>query len=150
MVHRSPSKSSGSQARRPRSQAITTQIDFENITNVGNISTREANTQVGLAVLDTRDILTSIPSEKLILTYNFVTGSEEHYHQAQLKFLFGKPILILARDMLNSIIQCIPRDRNVLLVGHDVRHELHALSKLRIEFRELRISGLLDTFKITN
>lgn len=71
-------------------------------------STREPDAQVGLAVLDTRDLKTSIPREKLISTYNFVTGSEKYYRRAQLKFLFGKPVLILAQDILISIKQCIP------------------------------------------
>lgn len=125
-------------------------IDFENITGIGKDSDsgQEPNTQVGLAVLDTRDITALIPRESLISTYNFVTGSKEHYHRAQLKFLFGKPTLILAKDMLTNIKHCIPQNRNILLVGHDIRHEINALSKLKADFQELRITGLLDTFRM--
>lgn len=117
--------------------------------SIRKISTREPETQVGIAVLDTRDITTSKQREKLISTYNFVTGPEEYYYKAQLKFLFGKPEQILARDMLLNVQRCIPRDRNVVLVGHDVRHEISALSKLNIDFRESCILGFLDTFRIT-
>lgn len=61
-------------------------IDFENITGIGKDSKsgQETNTQVGLAVLDTRDITASTPRENIISTYNFITGSKEHYHWAQL------------------------------------------------------------------
>lgn len=126
-------------------------IDFENITGIGKDSTsgQEPNTQVGLAVLDTRNITASTPRESIISTYNFITGKEEHFHRAQLKFLFGKPILIPSKDMLTNIKHCIPQNRNVLLIGHDIRHEISALWKLKADFRELRITGLLDTFQIT-
>lgn len=126
-------------------------IDFENITGIGkdSASGQEPNTQVGLAVLDTRDINASTPRENIISTYNFTTGSKEHYHRAQLKFLFGKPVLISAKDMLTNIKHCIPQNRNILLIGHDIRHEISALSKLKADFRELCITGLLDTFQIT-
>lgn len=126
-------------------------IDFEKITGVGKDSTsgQEPNTQVGLAVLDTRDITASTPREDIISTYNFLTGSKEHYHRAQLKFLFGKPILIPAKDMLTNIKHCIPQNRNILLIGHDIKHEINALSKLKADFQELRVTGLLDTFQIT-
>lgn len=126
-------------------------IDFENITGIGKDlpSGQEPNTQVGLAVLDTRDINISTTRENIISTYNFITGSKEHYRRAQLKFLFGKPILIPAKDMLTNIKHCIPQNRNILLIGHDIRHEINALSKLQANFRELCITGLLDTFQIT-
>lgn len=59
-------------------------IDFENIRGIVNRSTREPDAQVGLAVLDTRDLKTSRPREKLISTYIFVTGSENYHRRAQL------------------------------------------------------------------
>lgn len=123
-------------------------IDFENIPGIVNSSTREQNAQVGLAVLDTRDLKTTIPREKLVTTYNFITGSDDYYRRAQLKFLFGKPVHILAKDALISIKQCIPQDRDIILVGHDVRHETYALSQLGIDFKEARISRVLDTSRI--
>lgn len=126
-------------------------LDFENISGIGKDPDfgQEPNTQVGLAVLDTRDITASTPQENIISTYNFITGSKEHYHRAQIKFLFGKPILIPAKDMLTNIKHCIPQNRNIFLIGHDIRHEINAWSKLKADFRELCITGLLDTFRIT-
>ena len=52
-------------------------MDFEHIPGIVNSSTREPDAQIGLAVLDTRDLKTSIPREKLVSTYNFITGSEK-------------------------------------------------------------------------
>lgn len=51
--------------------------------------------------------------------------------------------------MLTNIQHCIPQNRNILLVGHDIRHDINALSKLKADFQELCITGLLDTFRMT-
>lgn len=142
--------SENSPAQSSHRDPVLIAIDFENITGVGKDSTsgQEPNTQVGLAVLDTRDVTASTPREDIISTYNFLTGSKEHYHRAQLKFLFGKPILIPAKDMLTNIKHCIAQNRNILLIGHDIKHEINALSRLKADFQELRVTGLLDTFQI--
>lgn len=52
--------------------------------------------------------------------------------------------------MLTNIKHCIPQNRNILLIDHDIRHEINALSKLKADFRELCITGLLDMFQITS
>ncbi|KAM6487210.1 hypothetical protein HDV62DRAFT_349305 [Trichoderma sp. SZMC 28011] len=50
--------------------------------------------------------------------------------------------------MLTSIMQCIPLDRKVLLVGHDIRHEIRILRQLKFDFSRFDITGSIDTFRI--
>lgn len=122
-------------------------IDIEGISAIGKVSTRELNTQVGLAILDITNVIT-LPRKRTVSTYNFVTGSREYYHKAQLRFLFGKPTHILIQDMFTNIQRCIPQNRNIILVGHDVRHEISGLSKHKMNFQKLSILDLLDTFRM--
>ena len=49
-------------------------IDFENISNIQRDLSQNLDSEVGLAILDARD-LDSISSTKLITTYNFASGS---------------------------------------------------------------------------
>lgn len=81
-------------------------IDFEGISYIGKVSTRELDTQVGLAILDTRDVIT-LPRNKTISTYNFVTDSREYYHRARLKFLFGKPTHILTHKICSPTFNAV-------------------------------------------
>ncbi|KAK1766555.1 hypothetical protein QBC33DRAFT_541433 [Phialemonium atrogriseum] len=50
--------------------------------------------------------------------------------------------------MLHSFQSCLPQARTILLVGHDIRHEMHALHKLKFNFHKSSISGMLGTFRI--
>lgn len=45
-------------------------------------------------------------------------------------------------------MQCIPLGRKVLLVGHDIRHEIRILRQLKFDFSNFDITGSLDTFRI--
>jgi hypothetical protein len=52
-------------------------IDFENLGNIKQDSAQNLDSQVGIAILDTR-ILASSQLEKTILTYSFATGSTRY------------------------------------------------------------------------
>jgi hypothetical protein len=45
-------------------------------------------------------------------------------------------------------MQCIPLGHKVLLVGHDIRHEIRILKQLKFGFSHFDITGSLDTFRI--
>ncbi|KAK8087558.1 hypothetical protein PG997_002519 [Apiospora hydei] len=120
-------------------------IDFENTLLFKEELPEDAETQVGLAILDTRD-LSSIEPSKMISTSNLVTGSADYFERATQKFLFGNSILISTSDMAHQISSLIPHGRDVILVGHDIRHETHILSGLGFH---RKIECCLDTFRIT-
>ncbi|KAL5094247.1 hypothetical protein Trisim1_008345 [Trichoderma cf. simile WF8] len=129
--------------------SVLVAIDFENTANFDkstNLPIKDV--QVGLAILDPTHLSSSTSSEHLIPTYNFVAGSAEYRRKAELKFLFGKPVVIDHCHMLTSIMQCIPLGRKVLLVGHDIRHEIRILRQLKFDFSRFDITGSLDTFRI--
>jgi hypothetical protein len=52
-------------------------IDFENLGNIKQDSAQNLDSQVGIAILDTR-VLASSQLEKTILTYSFATGSPSY------------------------------------------------------------------------
>lgn len=126
---------------------ILVAIDFENNIQFRGDLSRNVDTQLGLAILDTRDISTALSPEKFISTYNFVTGSPKYYRKAMLKFLFGRPVWIKLDKVLDQIKALIPTDRNIILIGHDIRHEIHVLSNLGFNLQGLQC---LDTFRITS
>jgi hypothetical protein len=126
--------------------AVLIAIDFENNIHFNGDLSRNVNTQLGLAILDTRDISsTALAPEKLISTYNFVTGSPEYYRKSMLKSLFGMPILIKLSEVIDQLRALIPKDRNVILVGHDIRNDVYILLRLGFDLRGLEC---LDTFRI--
>ena len=135
---------------------ILVAIDFENTYEFHKGLTPDSDFQVGLAILDTRDLLRrrqSIPPSKIISSFNFVCGSSEYQRKACQNFLFGIPLKIQQSDMLtninSSILQGHDNDdeqREIVLVGHAITNELRILSGLGFDFQ--RVSACLDTFKI--
>ncbi|KAK0736187.1 Polynucleotidyl transferase, partial [Apiosordaria backusii] len=123
-------------------------IDFEGINTIKSGFTQKDNSQVGFAILDTKD-LRQVPPEKLISTLNFAAGSSSYVTKASNKFLFGETIAIQSSSMVQTIQSHIPQDRNVVLVGHGILNELQALQALGFEF-ERPPSGILDTSRIAN
>ena len=136
----------------PRSSSISDiviiAIDFENIGSIKNGFTQKQNCQVGLALLDTKDLRRVSPS-KLISTYNFATGSPSYLAKASKKFLFGESITTQASDMLDRIESVIPQARNMVFVGHGIINDLWALHTLGFKFSALLLS-ILDTSRVAN
>lgn len=49
--------------------------------------------------------------------------------------------------MLWNIESLWPQDRNIILVGHDIRHDLRALTALD---SNIEVSSIIDTIRIAN
>jgi hypothetical protein len=92
-------------------------INFENVANIQRDLSQNLDSEVGLAVLDTRDF-GSMSSAGLISTYNFASGSSDYQERARKKFLFGESVAITQNNMLKSIEFLVPPDRRVVFVGH--------------------------------
>ena len=122
-------------------------IDFENISNIQRDLSQNLDSEVGLAILDARD-LDSISSTKLIATYNFTSGSLNYQERARKKFLFGETVALTQNDMLKSIRFLVPTDRQVIFVGHDIQNDLRALDLLNFDFSTFNITTL-DTQSIS-
>ncbi|RYO76321.1 hypothetical protein DL766_008822 [Monosporascus sp. MC13-8B] len=102
------------------SDAILVAIDFENIGDTKD--DLDLNFQGGLAILDLGQAL-SRPPEGLIKTYNFASGSSAYCGQAQ-------------------------QDRNIVLVGHDIRHDIIALENLKWTFKN-SVIAILGTYRMS-
>lgn len=90
-------------------------IDFEHITTIIKKPFEDRNSQVGIAILDTRDIDIWPPKIK---TLNFAVGSKEHHTKVAKSFLFGKTANISRKVMIKAIESRMPRSRCIVLVGH--------------------------------
>lgn len=123
-------------------------IDFEGINTIKSGFAQKANSQVGFAILDTKD-LRQVQPEQLISTFNFAAGFPAYVTKASNGFLFGETITIPSSSMAHIIQSRIPWDRNVILVGHGILNELQALQALGFEFSRPP-SGILDTARVAN
>lgn len=130
------------------SDIVIIAIDFENIGSTESGFTQKENCQVGLAILDTKD-LRKVSLSSLISTYSFATGSPSYLTKASNKFLFGESITIHPSDMVDHIESVIPQARDVVFVGHGTLNDLQALHALGFKFRAV-LSGILDTFRVAN
>jgi len=122
-------------------------IDFENIANIKKDLSQNLDSEVGLAILDVREF-DSVPSTELISTYNFASGSSDYQERARKTFLFGKSIAITQDDMLESVRSLLPTDRQLVFVGHDIKHDLRALDLLDFDFSTFKIT-ILDTQSVS-
>ncbi|RYP08624.1 hypothetical protein DL764_001752 [Monosporascus ibericus] len=127
------------------SDAVLVAIDFENIGSTKD--DLDLNFQAGLAILDLSQA-SSCPSERLIKTYNVASGSSAYCDRAVKKFLFGKTKAVHKRDMLAQIESCIPKDRNIVLMGHDIRHDIIVLENLKWTFKTTVIA-ILDAYRMS-
>ena len=107
--------------------AVLIAIDFENITSIKDDLSLNSCGEVGLAILDTTDLM-SVGPEKLISTFNFASGSPKYQERASRRFLFVDSVAVGQKDMLRSIESLIPRERNVVLAGHAIENDLRACS----------------------
>jgi hypothetical protein len=127
--------------------AVIISIDFENIAHmckkkpVANLST-----QMGVAILDTRDLLFSHPN--IISTYNFAIGPPEYVESARRKFIFGETKEISSSDVARELESLFPRSRKIILVSHGIGNELLVLQRLQFDFKT-SIFGMLDTYQLS-
>lgn len=122
-------------------------IDFENPAAIQQ-SRLEVGSQLGVAILDTRNIGIGKPKNS-IKTYNFILGPASYQQRAMDKFLFGKSSIITSHQDLSSSLESLisPRKRDIVLIGHSIHHELQTLHHLGFDLRT-SITGALDTARI--
>jgi hypothetical protein len=130
------------------SDVVLVAIDFENINTIKSGFAQKEDCQIGLAILDTKEI-NRMPPDKLISTHNFATGSPSYLSKASKKFMFGETIAISPPNIVNYIQSSIPSARNIVFVGHGIINDLQALQALDFEYPVL-LSSVLDTFYIAN
>jgi hypothetical protein len=94
--------------------AVLIAIDFEQLGNIRQDDSLNLDSQVGLAILNVRDIMSLNPSE-IISTFQFASGSPGYCERTSKKFLFGNCTSIKQKDMLNSIKSLIPGSRSISL-----------------------------------
>jgi len=123
-------------------------IDFENISTIKSGFSQKNNCQVGLAVLDTKEI-NQVPPNRLISTHNFATGSPSYLAKASKKFIFREIVIIRPSDIINCIQSLIPPARNIVFVGHGIINDFQTLQALDFQFPAL-LSCVLDTFQVVN
>ena len=127
---------------------VLVSIDFENLGTIKSGFAQKENCQIGLAILDTKEI-NRMPPDKVISTHNFATGPPSYLSKASRKFMFGETIAISPSNIVNHIQSSIPSDRNVVFVGHSIINDLQALQALDFEYSVL-LSSILDTFYVAN
>ena len=121
-------------------------IDFENTNTSKSKLAVNPNCQVGIAILDTRQ-LEQGPHEQQIQTYNFASGTPSYTARANRVFLFGKTAVVSPSELADSIYSLIPPDRNVVFVGFATANELRALRLLDFQWPG-RLSAVLDAFSL--
>lgn len=123
-------------------------IDMEYLSNLKQDSSQNLNSQVGVAILDSRHLISS-PPRTAISTYNFVTGSPSYCAATTKKFLFDKTVAIHQRDILSNLESLLPRTRNIILVGHEFKNDLQVLQLLDFNLHT-SIRGILDVGRIAS
>ncbi|KAH8881209.1 hypothetical protein GQ53DRAFT_516916 [Thozetella sp. PMI_491] len=71
------------------------------------------------------------------------------WKKASRRCLFGETCQVNFTAFTSHIESLIPKDRNVILVGHDINNDLKALRGLRFTF-PAPLSGILDTLHGTS
>ena len=137
-----PSESQGLDA------AVFITIDLEYLSNLKQDPSQKLNSQVGVAILDSRHLISS-PPRIAISTYNFVTGSPSYCAATTKIYLFDKTITIHQRDILSNLESLVPRTRNIILVGHGISNDLQVLQLLDFNLHT-SIGGNLDTGRIAS
>lgn len=134
------------------SESVLVAVDFEYLNNIQQYreddGTPDIDSQAGLAILDTKN-LGSPRIDHVISTYNFATGSSKYCTKASKRFLFGKSDTIRSSELLKSIESLMPRSRKIVLVGHDVSHDLRVLKHLKFDF-QTSVIGIIDTLWLAN
>ena len=123
-------------------------IDFEHLENIKQGSSQELNSQLGIAMLDTRNLGTP-HSAHAISIRNYVLGSPSYRASIAQRFLFGETLHILREDILTILNDSTPRTRNIVLVGHCFRNDVGVLRALGFDL-ETSVVGILDTQRIAS
>ncbi|KAH8166349.1 hypothetical protein CIB48_g1928 [Xylaria polymorpha] len=126
--------------------AVIVSIDFENVTEIRMGLSQNTNCQVGIAILDTKELRYHL-DQTPISTFNYATGSAAYIAKASRRFLFGKSTP--ASSILDCIKSCIPHNRNIVLVGYGLSSDLQAMRSLGFQFLEGEFTAI-DIFRLAN
>ena len=121
-------------------------IDFDGAHHFQQIPSENFNYSVGLAILDTRETYIK-PSTELIKTHYFIAGSAIYQRKCQKSPVFGGQIIHCKDDMVKNIASLIPKDRCIIILGHDLNLETTTLKILGFDFSAYDIT-FFDTQKI--
>ncbi len=127
-------------------------IDLESLSNLKQDSSQNLDSQVSIAILDSRDLISSSP-QTVISMYYFVTGSPPSYCSATtIKYLFDKTIKIYQRDILFNLESLVPRTRNIVLLFLSTMGLEMLLKVLLLPHFDLHTSivGILDIGNIVS
>lgn len=102
------------------------------------------NSQVGLAVFDTRSISKLGSESEPISTHYFITGCPAYIHNSSQNVLFGKAVSTSPELRLRNIKSVIPQDRKIVLIGHNITSELLALVRLGFDLET--VEEIVDTY----
>lgn len=131
-------------------------IDVEtNIVNVQDNPGRQngefVNVDIGIATLDSRDLVASAGHKKpadFISTFNIVCGSPKYIEKAQQKYAFGKPLVVAQDDLATAVNACVPPDRPIIIVAHDISNDKMLLRRLKI-LSQSPVVRVLDTSDVS-
>lgn len=131
------------------SEIIYIAFEFEHVENLLDNFQNSSDSQIGISILDTLKI-TPESTDPVLTTYNFITGSPEYHEKTAGKFRFGVSKFIPTSSILESIKECIPRDRKIVIVGHSNNQDQKTAKQLGF-FKEMprAVVGVLDTTTIT-
>lgn len=149
ILHRALGLDSTGSERSTGPGTVLVSIDFEKTGNLMAGFSQSDDSQVGIAILHIKDLFAPQLKKKIITTYNLVTGSPPYIASASKKYLFGQSRILKPAGILQRIQKIIPRDRHIILVGHNVRVELAVLNRLGFDLSSLD-AEIIDTASITN
>lgn len=123
-----------------------------------------SQTQLGIAILDTRHLNKCDPAKFRSLgieTHCFVSSpsttkfiSSRHppraLNKCKSRFRWGRFLEIEPQqsDMLDCLEECLPRNRNIILVGHSPQRDLETLASLDFDLNT-SVHGILDLVHIS-
>ncbi|KAI2643370.1 hypothetical protein GGS21DRAFT_485885 [Xylaria nigripes] len=134
-------------ASNTRSYPVLISIEFEKADNIRSRFIHGTDCQVGLAILDTRDLDKSCRVVDHIKMHSFVTGCPKYIHKFSKRLLDGTPIISHPADLPRKVQSLIPENRPIIIIGRGMESKIEALRNLdfRISAREC---ALVDVFHL--
>jgi hypothetical protein len=98
--------------------------------------------QIGLSILDTRQLHHRDPEKPLVHGHQFCTGSDEFVEEASRKFCFGQSEQITLSTVNIKILELI-RGRDFVLVLFDGIADMQMLGKIGLDLKPLYIMDVM-------
>ena len=120
-------------------------IDFERPQFIINhFQHGRLDTQVGLAILDTRNLC----STSKFTTLNFIIGEDAYFNESAPLYRWGTAEKSLSRACYQRLMTAFVsiKTGGIILVGHGASNDLAALKSLGFDFQENMVIAKLDTY----